>query len=522
MQKKLSFALSLVILGSSIFVDRGLSAAENDLLSSVHIQQAGMKREWFTQVGVDQTRSKLIELKLVVNSEKKTTVHDLTYGRFHEHYTSDDLAADGKPLGPERLKEYLDVRKSIVEEKYGDSVEVKVSTYDVQESTLYALTNQSVVQAINANTGETLWTTRVGKLGAPTIGLGANKQFVAVIVGSYVYCLDANDGEQLWSKKCRSAPGASPAVSEKFVYVPMINGFVEAFPFETKGIRSHYFVSSGRAVITPIIHTNTVAWPTDRGHLNVAPNFRTGSMFYRLKTDSVIVGRATAQGSMIYVGAIDGTAYAVNETSGSLQWKLAIGEPISHPIVPIGKDGYIITDENNLTCVHSQLGYPIDSWPVRVTGIHKFLAASDERLYCLGDADEITIIDRKNGAKVGSIPALGNDIHLMNTKTDRIYIGTRSGLIQCVRELANERVIYHVDKMEGMTQKETADDKKSEEKQDNVFEKDDTTTDPFGSKKEGDPFGSGGAKKSDDPFGSGGTKKQDDGKKPGDPFSGGR
>lgn len=523
MQTKLSFALSLVFFGSLICNDRQVEANENDLLSAVHVQQAGMTRDWFTLVGVDDTRSRLVDLKLVVNSEEKTTIHDLTYGRHHEHYTVDDLGPDGQAIGPDRLKEFLEVRKSIIEEKYGDSVEVKISTYDIQDSTLFALTNQSIVQAIDANTGETLWSARIGKLGAPTIGLGANKQYVAVVVGSHVYCLDAKTGEELWSKQCRHAPGASPAVSEKYVYVPMFNGFVEAFPFETNGIRSHYFVSAGRAMMKPIVHTNTVAWPTDRGHLNVAPNFRAGSMFFRLKTDSEIVGHATAFADMIYVGAIDGTAYGVNETSGSLQWKLAMGEPISHPIVPIGKDAYIITDEHHMTRIHSQLGYPVDSWPVRIPHVKSFLAASNERLYCLDETNDIVIINQEDGAKVSAIPALGNDFHLMNLQTDRIYIGTSTGLIQCIREVANERVIYHADKLEQIVQQKTGDEQETDPQKGN------DEGDPFGTKDEGDPFGGGGAKKDDpfsgggakkdDPFSTGGEKKSDSSGDPDDPFS---
>lgn len=526
MLKKVFGCVFFIILSSFA---ANVRANENELLSAIEIERAGLTREWFTRVGVDSSRSEVMDLKLVVNSEKKSTVYDLRYGRYHEHYTADDLGPDGMPLGPERLQQYLDVRKDVLQKQYGPTVEVKIESFEIQDSTLYALTSQSIIQAIDANSGATLWATRVGNANSPAIGFCANKQYVAVVVGSFLYCLDAKDGTQLWSRSCRSAPGAGPAISDTFIYVPMINGFVEVFSLETNGIKSAYFVSSGRANIQPTVHNNTVAWPTDRGHLNVAPNFKTGSLFYRLKTDSVIVARSSAQADLLYVATIDGAAYALNESAGSLQWKLALGESISEPVVPIGKDAYIVTDANNLHRVDSQFGFPSEQWPNSIPGITSFLAASNNRLYCMDQFQRIAVINHADGSRIASINAIGQDLRLINMQTDRIFVGTRSGMIQCLREIGNEYVIYHSDKLEALTPDRPI-VPVEEKKDETIFEKDDSTTDPFGTKsgagkteEKTDPFGTGGAeKKSDDPFDTGGKKEDDKPKKSEDPFATGK
>ena len=57
----------------------------------------------------------------------------------------------------------------------------------------------------------------------------ANEEYVAVVNGSMLYVLDRVGGSVRWQRRLRGAPGAGPALSETQVFVPMIDGMVEAY-----------------------------------------------------------------------------------------------------------------------------------------------------------------------------------------------------------------------------------------------------------------------------------------------------
>ena len=86
---------------------------------------------------------------------------------------------------------------------------------------LYAQTDKAVVQAIDAETGKTLWSKQVGQPQYPTMSPGVNRDFVAIINGSRLYVLNRFNGDLLWETELAGAPGAGPALSTKRIYVPI-------------------------------------------------------------------------------------------------------------------------------------------------------------------------------------------------------------------------------------------------------------------------------------------------------------
>src|SRR5215211_5069786 len=94
---------------------------------------------------------------------------------------------------------------------------------------LTVLTSAGVVQELNALTGKTYWTAPIGNENYPSLGPAGNDKFVAIVNGSTLYVLDRVDGKPVIIRSVGGAPGAAPALSEKYIFIPLVNGRVEAY-----------------------------------------------------------------------------------------------------------------------------------------------------------------------------------------------------------------------------------------------------------------------------------------------------
>ncbi len=245
--------LAVAILLSSVLAP---SVEANDGADpEVAINRAGLMVDWFTHSGAG-ARGKLVDWQLDINENKATTFFTITAGRYREVFSENTISPFGKPYGMDGAVEFASIRKEILEAELKNdgvkNVEVKISQYTLPESTIYFVTSLGVVTAIDADTGMLKWSTLVGDGRLPSIGVAANNNHVAAINGSSVYCLEAETGKILWNQKCRYAVSAPPSVSEENVYVPLVNGRLETFSIENKGLSSTVFVAEGVGMACPL------------------------------------------------------------------------------------------------------------------------------------------------------------------------------------------------------------------------------------------------------------------------------
>ncbi len=232
----------------------------------------------------------------------------------------------------------------------------RVTNLVLDRGTLFVQTDQAILQAIDAETGQTLWSVEVGRRGHPSLRPATNADMVAVVNGSNLFVLNRHQGKVLWQQAIPGAPGAGPALSDMRVYVPSTDGLILAYrlkpvtdPAEELGLiegkasatadkgkgasketnkekgseavakelemqRRHGLrlqqeripplacQSFGRALVQPLITRQNegeeyVAWPTDRGYLFVGRINRQEEnrfeMCYKLETNAEIAARPT-------------------------------------------------------------------------------------------------------------------------------------------------------------------------------------------------------------------------------------
>jgi outer membrane protein assembly factor BamB len=306
----------------------------------------------------------------------------------------------------------------------------EVDLHIVPEISLYGSANRGTVAAIDGETGRTRWSVTVGSPDHPTTVPGANDDYVAVLNGSTLYVLNAADGSTVWTRQTNGAPGAGPAISETLVFAPMINGSIEIYDITEPRYPAGVFRSFGRAMTQPVLSASSVAWATDRGNLYVG-NSQVPDMRFRVEAkDSIESAPAFLSPDVVFATSRDGYVYCFTENRGTMLWRFTTGEPISHSPVPLGETVYAITDRGNMHALN--VADAREKW--LASGIRRFLAGSDKRLYCIDIGGNLTILSADSGSVIGRLQTVGMDLHFCNLQTDRIILGTKSGLVQSLRE----------------------------------------------------------------------------------------
>lgn len=187
-----------------------------------------------------------------------------------------------------------------------------------------------------------------------------------------------------------------------------------------------------------------VTWVTDRGYVYVGRiDRRSEDLFvskYRLASNGTFSNppaylppdpKKLGDSGVIYAGSSDGFVYAMLERGGDLQWKFATSDPVIDSPVVIEDRVYATTELGGMFCINAKTGKQVWWAPE----IMHFVAAGKHRVYAADKLDRLRILDARSGATLDSIPTSSLPIKVSNSQTDRIYLATEGGMIQCLREL---------------------------------------------------------------------------------------
>lgn len=379
----------------------------------------------------------------------------------------------------------------------------RVAHVVLHEGLLLIATERAMLHAMDAETGQTIWVQQIGRPELPTLAPSANKELVAVVNGSQLYMLLRKTGKLLWKAQLSSVPGAGPVLSAHRVYVPMLTGMVQSFrlkppeetpqeatPEEAKtdgksedkadakklsakemgAIEAKRREASkidvplacqswGQIVSPPLVvrqdnEEDRVAWATNRGVLFVGGiRSEAANQFllrYYIGVAGGIVGqpsyvppnpKVAGDSAAIFVASRDGFVYAAREKDGSSMWRYPVGEAIIEPAVGIDTCVYAAIQVGGLYCLDAQKGTQL--W--RAPEVAKVLALSKSRLYTADKIGMIQILDARNGARLDTLYTQNQNLSLMltNAETDRLYLASDDGLIQCLREIDQVQPLRH-------------------------------------------------------------------------------
>lgn len=373
-----------------------------------------------------------------------------------------------------------------------DHTRSRLEHLTLYEGVLYAQSDRAMTQAIDAETGQTIWMRQIGRPNHPSLAAGAGGELLALVNGSRLYVVNRHNGDLLLERELSGAPGAGPALSRRRAYVPMLNGLMVAYRVEPltdpmrelgripRGLteedqaqllterredirlnqeftRPVSAQSYGRATVQPVVMTQSdieeyVTWATERGFLY------TGSVDprdpdrletrYRLGTGDPIVSRAAylppppgvagATGT-IFTASRDGYVYALAEKTGETVWRYSCGEAIVERPALVAPRLFITTQLGGMFSLDVATGRQ-QWWAPHV---RQFVAASDTRVYAFDMTDQLLVLDIETGARLDSLFTGPLPVRLSNDLTDRIYLASETGLIQCLHELELPEPLRH-------------------------------------------------------------------------------
>lgn len=143
--------------------------------------------------------------------------------------------------------------------------------------------------------------------------------------------------------------------------------------------------------------------------------------------------------NMVLVGNAAGYVVAVNDLDGSVLWSYAMTNPVSQRVAAIKNRVYACSFGGGMYALEAKTGKELWFSP----GVENFIAESANHIYVTNIRREIAILDRKDGKVLSAFCAIPFDYTIENHDTDRIYLVTKTGLIQSLHEIAQVTPLKH-------------------------------------------------------------------------------
>jgi outer membrane protein assembly factor BamB len=319
-----------------------------------------------------------------------------------------------------------------------DSARSHVERAILSGNQLFVLTSAGTLHAFDAHTGATIWIMAIGDADHPSLGPAANAELVAVVNGNTLHVLQRNNGQPKIVRRIGGTTGAAPVLSPTYCFVPMLTGRLEGYSLLEPTKRPWFFQSVGRAMTAPRVTDSSVIWSTDSGHVYAANSTLPG-VRYRVETGSEIVATPGYQNPMLYVATISGELIALHETTGAEQWRFAADYPIVRSPAAIDGRVFVSTLEPEMYCIDGANGAPLWGAPT----IKQFAALSRERVYAIDSLSALVVLDAASGAMLQRMPTGGAMSALVNDQTDRLYLISADGKVQCLHEIGATTPLVH-------------------------------------------------------------------------------
>jgi outer membrane protein assembly factor BamB len=317
----------------------------------------------------------------------------------------------------------------------------------VNRDILFVQTNHGLLQALDAETGRTLWVQQVGDRDFLSLKATANDEFVCVTNGEKLYVQERLTGKPVWEKYLNRSPSQPVTLGVDVCHIPSFKGEMTSYPMPQKDPsgggylipkEERVYKSFGSVDISPMITRNTAAWGTSRGFVFVGAADLTDVRF-RFETGRGISAPLGYWPPFVLVASRDGYVYALNEFGGEAEWKFAAGHPISQQPVAIDGQVYLISEIGGMYCVSAAVGKELWFAP----GVRQFVAASKDRVYATDDLGRLLVLDARSGGRLERIDLSAFPMKMVNTQTDRIYLATPQGFIQCLHEVGLDKPLVH-------------------------------------------------------------------------------
>lgn len=498
-------------------------APAKDLLTPAEAQQIGMVESWHRQVGATGGAQAIVDMQLWVQQDtQRQFVEVFQTGASGQETVLERISTEmrdafGNPIG---LGEAERQAKLSVLKLKRRSIAAQTRTTSVNQVRLYVLSRDGLLSAYDAESGEQLWAVRLGN---PALGygtLGIDDHYVTVLNGTSMFQIRASDaeiadsdgglprrlpaGRPLAPRRFDGIPLHGAVHSGEYVIVPITRNGIETYRLDGTSIQPEFEIFAGQALIKPAVYPGStrVMWPTDREFVYALETDGKPTMLFRLETQGLVEGGITAASDhRFFFGTTGGRVYGLRATRiGEVLWNQSLGEPFYQAPFVSQQNVLFVSSYGHLHNLSAETGEPL--WSQPTYGVNRIFADLGNQLVGRDRDQFLLLIDSQSGRITQRLRNVRVAYPVINQETDRIYVVSEGGMVQCLRPIQSELPTF-LRKFEAPPAETEAAPEQVEPAPAAPAEPAETPepVDPFGGGA--DPFGGGDPFGGADPFGGG-------------------
>jgi outer membrane protein assembly factor BamB len=362
----------------------------------------------------------------------------------------------GLPLLSQEQAAQVGLKRAWVAQVPLDRARSKITHIKIQAGLLPIVTSESMLYAMEAESGQIFWPFRIGQRRFNALSASANASYVTVANTARLFVLDRATGNIVLDRQVTGTPERGPALTADEVILPLVQGGLEMYSLSKvksaqlpENIYPSYQPSAGTLAGELNTSDLAVAWAGDLNQFHVCLYGEKASEFNKVVPEG-ITSTPTLFGPQVYVGTEAGyviayyndiatvDAAAKSGQPGSLHllgdevWRFSAGAPIHQRPMVTNTAVYAITEDGGMYALRPDTGEVIWFAPDPV----QFVSISPTRIYTLDQYKRLTILDVKTGARVDAMPLPQSLKALRNDQSDRLVLYTEDGLIQTLEEPA--------------------------------------------------------------------------------------
>ncbi|WP_164102100.1 outer membrane protein assembly factor BamB family protein [Candidatus Laterigemmans baculatus] len=414
------------------------TALGRETLSPAEAARAGLVSAWQRQMTIAGGLAGLADAQVYVDATRPREIVEVTANdQVLLRIPADRVDRSGQPIGIEEAERLARLEIYKLKRRGTEATQARSQVPQVR---LYVLGKDGTVEARDGESGRVLWTEQHGDPRLPSLPMAINENFVIFANGMDLIVLDALSGRSVYTRRFRYMPVAGPVIVGSHVMTLCASGRVEGLPLGNFNADFFTAVAAGEpttgAVAAPDLPR--MMWPTEAGYVYAVEGGERPGMAFRFPADGSVTAKpAVGLGGRFFMATDHGQVYGVSAlNAGSVLWRYSVGDPIHAPTALFGNRLFVKTIYDDLFCLDATSGRSL--WPAPVREVDQILGGTDKQLIIRSTTARLKTLDMETGSAMAEFPATSVVDAIPNPLTDRLYLLTSSGGIQCLRPLAAE------------------------------------------------------------------------------------
>ena len=432
---------------ASIVVAAYPSAWADELMPPHVAAQLGLEEAWMRHVYVAAGAQSIVDQQIVVHEADPHEYVEIVKGEKNAEGVAQPtiqvlsrvlIEASESDQKDAALVEAKRVANNEVRRLKRRGIDASTRTTAVRRVYLYTLSNDGTLDCRNAETGQPVWRSSVGDPGLSYAKMGVDDKYLSLVNGANLVTVDVATGEEILSSETNNVPLYGSINSGDYALVPTIRNGVEGYSLSDPAQYPFSRMVDGMALAPPskAPGTTRVVWGTNRGFVYAMELSGEPSVMFRLDTDGIVSASPVGvNGDRFFFGSENGQVYGLHATrTGKVLWSRPYADPFYKAPIVYGDRVFISSTYGNLFALGIEDGFM--TWPDSIANVDELIAAFDNKLFVRLMSGHLSVIDIEKGKTLQTFFELLPRHFVVNVHTDRLYLLSENGTVQCLRPRA--------------------------------------------------------------------------------------